>query len=133
MNAFNDLRALVVDDQSMMAELLKSILGKLGFVDVAVAESGAEALERLRSERFHLVLADLKMEPMSGLRLVQFIRADAALKDTCVLMATASRDIASAASAKHVGVDDYLLKPFTPATLRARLEKLMPLLRRADG
>jgi two-component system chemotaxis response regulator CheY len=112
---------LVVDDTEMMGELITAMVRRIGFGTVNRVQDGMTALIMLRSKPYGLVISDLNMEPVSGLQLLRTIRSDSALRSLPFLMTTASLDVANAAAAKHAGVDTYLLKPFTPDLLRAKI------------
>jgi two-component system chemotaxis response regulator CheY len=112
---------LVVDDQEMMTELITVILHRIGFDAVEQAFDGPTALAMLGQRSFGLVISDLNMEPLSGLQLLEIVRKDEKLRHIPFLMTTASLDTANAAAAKAAGVDTYLLKPFTPDLLRAKV------------
>ena len=113
--------ALVVDDQAMMVELISVMLRRIGFETVDGALGGPEALELLRSRRYGLIVSDLNMQPMTGLELLERVRGSESGGDTPFLMTTASLNTAYAAAARSAGVTNYLLKPFTPDLLRAKV------------
>ena len=71
---------LVVDDYKTMVRIVRNLLNQLGFANVDDASDGASALAKLRAKRFGLVISDWAMEPMSGLELLQAMRADPDLK-----------------------------------------------------
>jgi two-component system chemotaxis response regulator CheY len=116
---------LVVDDQEMMAELISVMVRRMGFDRVDTVLSGTEALRMLRDGSYGLVISDLNMEPMSGLQLLQAVRADTCLGPIAFLMTTASLNTEHATAAKAAGVSNYLLKPFTPDLLRARVQNTL--------
>ena len=101
-------RLLLVDDESAIRVALSKLLRSHGF-EVETAESGHAALDRLRSERFALMLCDVRMPGMSGLDVVP--QALALDPDLTVMMLTAVNDAASATDALSKGAVDYLLKP----------------------
>lgn len=131
MRSFEECRALVVDDQRMMTTLLSTILSRIGFLEVQVAHDGEAALALLGRERFDLVLSDIRMEGMDGLRLLSAIRQEPALAGLPVVLTTIGTDPAVILNARRLGASDILLKPFSPETLRARLERLPALPRAA--
>jgi two-component system, chemotaxis family, chemotaxis protein CheY len=118
-------RILVADDQHMVTRLLTILLAKLGFEDVVIVHDGEAALERLRSERFDAVLADIKMEPMSGFHLVSAMRKDERLAKMPVVLMTGANDPSLPVAAKRVRADGFLMKPFTPLALRQQFERVM--------
>ena len=107
-------RVLIVDDEPAVAHALRDYLADDGH-DVEVALSGAEAVERVTRQRADLVLLDITMPGMSGLEVLQRIKA---IDDTIpVVMATANADEGLAQSTLALGAFDYLMKPFEFARL----------------
>jgi two-component system, chemotaxis family, chemotaxis protein CheY len=113
---------LVVDDYREMARLVRTQLTDLGFRQVLTAEDGATALALVRSRSIGLVISDYNMKPMNGLQLLREIRLDKLLVWLPFIMISGSGDEQAIVEAKRAGVTDYLLKPFTRATLKAKLE-----------
>ncbi|GAA5019939.1 hypothetical protein GCM10023258_08060 [Terrabacter aeriphilus] len=110
---------LVVEDNHDMRDYI--VRHVVEDYDVVTVRDGVEALARLRSARPSIVLADVMMPRMDGLTLVREIRADPALRDLPVVLLSARAGVdASAAGLEH-GADDYVVKPFQPRELRARL------------
>lgn len=109
---------LIVDDASLMVEVMTALLRRLGFVDIDAAVDGSSALRMLRAKRYGLVLSDLNMQPMNGLELLREVRTDPDLKPTPFILTTTSLHAASVVAAKRAGVDTYLLKPFTVSQLQ---------------
>jgi two-component system, chemotaxis family, chemotaxis protein CheY len=117
-------RFLVVDDFSTMRRIVRNLLKELGYTNVEEAEDGAVALQRLRGDHFDFVVSDWNMPNMTGLQLLQAIRADAALKSTPVLMITAEARKENIIEAAQAGANGYIVKPFTAATLDEKLAKI---------
>ncbi len=117
-------RFLVVDDFSTMRRILCNLLKELGFMNVHEAEDGADALAKLRAERFDFVVTDWNMPNMSGIELLQAIRADAKLKHLPVLMVTAEAKRDNIIMAAQAGANGYVVKPFTAAKLDEKLMKI---------
>jgi DNA-binding response OmpR family regulator len=103
------LRILVVDDEPAILRTLESFLGLRGY-DCQTETDPAAALARLEGEIFHLVLTDLVMPGLDGMELIRRLRAGRALTEVIVMTAFSSLD--RALEAYHLGVSDYLLKPF---------------------
>ena len=122
---YNNLPILVVDDYLAMVTTTRRMLQTLGFVNVAAANDGVSALAALRSMPYQLVISDLRMEGMDGLTLLIEVRADPALRDIPFIMLTASGEIDYVAAAKRAGVTDYIIKPFSVATLKAKLNAVL--------
>lgn len=116
---------LVVDDHQLMIDLITRLVRKIGFEDVGQTLDGNEALQMLRAKRHELVISDLNMGAFGGLQLLRAVRSDESLSHTRFLMVTADRKTANVALATKLGVDAYLLKPFTPAHLQAKLVEVL--------
>jgi two-component system chemotaxis response regulator CheY len=112
---------LIVDDHPMMVDIMTRMIRRLGFEDVEHAADGDEALQRLRKRRHELVISDLNMGAFGGLQLLRAVRSDETLRHTRFLIVTADCRTANVTVANKLGVDAYLLKPFTPAQIRAKL------------
>lgn len=114
-------RVLVVDDQAVTREIVTAICRKLGLGTVDTANEGGEALAQLRQKSYAIVISDWNMTPMTGFELLRAVRADATLAKTKFLMMTARADAEAVLAAKRFGVDNYLIKPFSPRTLQEKL------------
>ena len=119
-----DTKFLVVDDFSTMRRIVRNLLKELGFVNVQEAEDGVDALNKLRSESFDFVVSDWNMPNMTGIEMLQAIRADANLKPLPVLMVTAEAKKENIIMAAQAGASGYVVKPFTAATLDEKLKKI---------
>ncbi len=123
-------RLLIVDDERGIVIALKGLFTKEGY-EVETAESGEEALEKVKAGLFHVIITDLSMKGMSGLDLLRKVRE---LDPHCaVLMITAYGNQRIAVEAMKAGAEDYLPKPFDNDELRLKVRKVMEtqLLRRA--
>ena len=116
---------LVVDDYKTMVRIVRNLLHQLGFDNVDDANDGASALVKLRAKRFGLVISDWAMEPMSGLELLQTMRADPALETLPFIMITAENRSERIARAEQAGADGYIVKPFNAEALRDRIARVM--------
>ncbi|WP_374970746.1 ATP-binding protein [Terrabacter sp. BE26] len=110
---------LVVEDNHDMREYIARHV--VNDYDVVSAQDGIEALEQLRLHRPSLVLADVMMPRMDGLTLVREIRSDPALRDLPVVLLSARAGVEASTTGLLEGADDYVVKPFDPQELRARL------------
>jgi putative two-component system response regulator len=104
------VKILVVDDDENIRDLLTNRLSKQGF-DCMSAESGASAIQLINTKRFDAVLADVHMPGMSGIELLQHLKARD--PETTVLMITGNDTTTDAVIAMKLGADDYILKPFS--------------------
>ena len=116
---------LVVDDYQTMVRIVRNLLHQLGFAEVDDAHDGASALAKLRAKRFGLVISDWAMEPMSGLELLQAMRADRKLATLPFIMITAENRRDRVALAEQAGANAYIVKPFNAEALRERIARVM--------
>ena len=116
---------LIVDDYKTMLRIIRNLLKQLEFDNVEEATDGQEALTKLRSGNFGLVISDWNMEPMTGLDLLKEVRADTRLKSTPFIMITAESKTENVVAAKQAGVSNYIVKPFNAETLRDKISKVL--------
>jgi len=119
-----NIRILIVDDFSTMRRIVKNLLNDLGFTNTAEADDGTTALVELKKARFDLVITDWNMPGMPGIDLLRAIRADPAMSTLPVLMVTAEAKRDQIIEAAQAGVNGYVIKPFTAATLKDKLDKI---------
>jgi len=112
---------LIVDDYKTMLRIIRNLLKQLGFNNVDEATDGSAALQKMRDRSYGLVISDWNMEPMSGLQLLQEVRADAQLQGVPFIMVTAESKSENVVAAKQAGVTNYIVKPFNAATLKTKL------------
>lgn len=119
----NAIRVLVVDDDFNVADVHRAYVEELPqFVVVAVAHTGAQALRALSELQPELMLLDIHLPDMSGLEVLQRMRARPHGTEVDVLAITAAREVETVRAAMAGGVTDYLVKPFTLRVFRERLE-----------
>jgi two-component system chemotaxis response regulator CheY len=119
-----NIKILIVDDFSTMRRIIKNLLRDLGYVNTAEADDGLTALPMLKSIHFDLLVTDWNMPGMQGIDLLRTVRADPALASLPVLMVTAEQKKEQIIEAAKAGVNGYIVKPFTAATLKEKLEKI---------
>lgn len=119
-----NIRILIVDDFSTMRRIVKNLLNDLGFTNTAEADDGTTALAELKKASFDLVITDWNMPGMPGIDLLKAIRADASMATLPVLMVTAEAKREQIIEAAQAGVNGYVIKPFTAATLNDKLTKI---------
>jgi two-component system chemotaxis response regulator CheY len=119
-----NMKILVVDDFSTMRRIIKNLLKDLGFTNIQEADDGNTALPMLQQGDFDFVVTDWNMPGMQGIDLLRAIRADEKLKRTPVLMVTAEAKKEQIIAAAQAGVNGYVIKPFTAATLKEKLTKI---------
>jgi len=122
----NDMNILVVDDFSTMRRIIKNLLHDLGYAKVTEADDGNTALPLLKAGNFDFLITDWNMPGMPGLELLKQVRADARLAKLPVLMLTAEAKREQIVEAAQAGVSGYVIKPFTAATLKEKIDKIFP-------
>ncbi len=119
-----NMKVLVVDDFSTMRRIVKNLLRDLGFTNIQEADDGNTALPMLQGGDFDFVVTDWNMPGMQGIDLLKAIRADANLSHIPVLLITAEAKKEQIIMAAQAGVNGYIVKPFTAATLKTKLDKI---------
>ena len=121
----SDLRILAVDESSTMRRIIINTLKRAGFVNVIEASDGKEALAKLETEDINFVITEWNMPEMDGLTLVSNMRKSDSHSKTPVLMVTTRSVKEDVVEALKAGVNNYILKPFTPDTLKEKIEKTL--------
>src|SRR5690606_35090149 len=111
-------------DFSTMRRIVKNLLNDIGLTNTTEADDGTTALVELKKASFDLVVTDWNMPGMPGIDLLKAIRADPALAKIPVLMVTAESKREQIIEAAQAGVNGYVIKPFTAATLSDKLAKV---------
>jgi len=119
------MKFLVVDDYSTMRRIVKNLLHDLGYANVTEADDGNTALPLLNSGGFDFLITDWNMPGMPGLDLLKAVRASDKLKKMPVLMLTAEAKREQIVEAAQAGVNGYVIKPFTAATLKEKIDKIL--------
>ena len=119
-----DMKILVVDDFSTMRRIIKNLLRDLGFTNTDEADDGSTALPMLQTGKYDFLVTDWNMPGMTGIELLQHVRSDANLKSLPVLMVTAEAKRDQIVAAAQAGVNGYVVKPFTAAVLKEKIEKI---------
>ncbi len=114
-------RILVVDDNDDNRYTLTLYLDLEGYTDVETAQDGEEAIARLDAAGFDLVLLDVMMPKVDGYQVLTWLKNQARLRDLPVIMISALNEMSSVVRCVELGAVDYLLKPFNPVMLKARL------------
>lgn len=120
----NDMKILIVDDFSTMRRIIRTLLRELGFTAISEADNGKTALPLLQNGNYDFLITDWNMPGMSGLELLKAIRSNASISSIPVLMVTAEAKRELIVEAAKVGVNGYIVKPFTAETLKAKIEKI---------
>ena len=120
------MRFLIVDDSATMRRIVVNSLGKLGYTDVVQAEDGVDALSKFDAS-ISFVITDWNMPRMSGTELATALRARPDGKTVPILMVTARSERDDIVEALSRGVNNYIVKPFTPQVLKEKLDSLAAL------
>uniref|UniRef100_E6QXG6 Response regulatory domain-containing protein n=1 Tax=mine drainage metagenome TaxID=410659 RepID=E6QXG6_9ZZZZ len=123
---FTKKRVLIIDDSSAMCASLKHTLGNLGIGKCETSNSGNEAIFRIRQREFDIIVCDYCLgEGSDGQQILEQLRKSSLISPSVAfLMVTAERGYEKVVSCAELAPDDYLLKPFTPETIRLRLERV---------
>lgn len=124
MPAASAIKVMVVDDQTSMRAMIRRALQDLGFKDIRDKAGAVEALEDVKSDRVHLIISDYNMPEMDGLQFLEQVRADGVIGKTVFIMLTGSSDREIVQRAAALGVNNYLVKPFAPAALKEKIERV---------
>ncbi len=116
------MRILVVDDSSTMRRIIINTLNKLGYKECHEAANGREGVERLATIQVDMVITDWNMPEMSGIEFIKAVRGNEATKHLPVLMVTTNAAQDDIVQALHAGVNNYVVKPFTPDTIKDKIE-----------
>lgn len=118
------MKILIVDDFSTMRRIIKNLLRDLGFNNTQEADDGTTALPILQAGGIDFLITDWNMPGMQGIDLLKTVRADDNLATLPVLMVTAETKREQIIEAAQAGVNGYIVKPFTAATLKEKIEKI---------
>jgi two-component system chemotaxis response regulator CheY len=124
MPAASSIKVMVVDDQASMRAMIRRALQDLGFKDVRDVGAASEALSTIRTDRVHLIISDYNMPEIDGLQFLELVRKDPVIGKTVFIMLTGSSDREVVQKAAALGVNNYLVKPFAPAALKEKIERV---------
>ena len=124
---FENLKALIVEDNAHMRSLLRALLNSIGIKDISEAAHGGTAVEILRERKCDLVLTDLAMKPMDGLEFTRHVRGSEQSPNPFVpiIMITGHTERHRVEAARDAGVTEFLAKPITAANLFARIAEIV--------
>lgn len=120
-----NINILIVDDFPGMRGLIKGILKNMGFNNFFEAQDGAIALSLIEKEKIDLIISDWIMPNMTGLDLLKAIKGSERLKGIPFLIITADGSKENVLAAIEAGVSSYIVKPFTPETLQAKVQNVL--------
>ena len=120
------MKLLVVDDSSTMRRIIKNTLARLGYKDILEGEDGLQGWNVLNENTdIGMLITDWNMPEMNGLELVKKVRGDARFKDLPIIMVTTEGGKAEVITALKAGVNNYIVKPFTPQVLKEKHAAVM--------
>ena len=120
-----NMDVLIVDDYKTMLRIIRNLLKQIGFLNVDEAIDGSDALKKLQEKNYGLVISDWNMEPMTGLQLLQEVRADDRMGAMPFIMITAESKTENVVAAKQAGVSNYIVRPFDAATLKSKISSVL--------
>jgi len=118
------MKVLVVDDFSTMRRIMKNILKQIGFTNIFEADDGTTAIEELKKNKIDLIVSDWNMPKMTGIELLNHVRATDDYKTVPFLMVTAEAQKQNVIEAVQAGVSNYIVKPFTADQITDKLNKV---------
>jgi DNA-binding response OmpR family regulator len=121
-----DLRILVVEDNDEISEAMSFYCSAKKDIECNVVNNGQEGLERIRNDKFDLVLLDLAMPDFSGWDVIKSLKQDESIKSKNIVIFTASSDQVVLNDIRDSGVKDVFKKPFSLDQLTALIEKYRP-------
>ena len=120
-----DLKILAVDDSPTMRRIILNTLKRAGYTDVVEAVDGKDALAKMEVDDFNFVITDWNMPEMDGLTFVTTLRKSDKHKKLPILMVTTRSVKDDILEAMKAGVNNYIVKPFTPDTLKEKIEQVL--------
>lgn len=120
------MKILVVDDSSTMRRIIKNTLNHLGYTNLLEAEDGVQAWDLMtQNTDINVLITDWNMPNMNGLELVKKVRGEEKYADIPIIMVTTEGGKTEVITALKAGVNNYIVKPFTPQVLKEKLETVL--------
>ena len=120
-----DRTVLFVEDSPTMRRIISNSLSRIGFKEVIESENGVDALEKAEGADIGLILTDWNMPEMNGYELVENLRGQDRFKDTPIIMITTRGMQDDVMTAIKIGVNGYIVKPFTPKILEKKIKEVV--------
>jgi two-component system chemotaxis response regulator CheY len=119
-----NLEVLIVDDHRTMLKIIRNILNQIGIKKIDEAFDGEQALTKMKLKKYDLIISDWNMEPMTGLQLIEQVRAKAeyAHQNAPFIMVTAESKPENVMEARKAGVDNYIVKPFSADVIMSKIK-----------
>ncbi len=122
-----EFTCLVVEDSPMMRQLLVFALSRVKNLRVVEADDGVDGLRKLAGQKFDLILTDINMPIMDGLKLVKRVRSDAMHKDTPIIIITTEGSTEDRQRALQLGANAYITKPIQAPQVIAQVKALLKI------
>ena len=119
------IKVLVVDDQNSVRQMTRMTLEEIGFRHIHEAENGVQAMETASLQPLDLIISDFNMPEMDGLGLLRAVRGHPIVRKVPFILLTGRGDKELVVKSAQAGVNNYLVKPFTAAILREKIEQVM--------
>ena len=124
-----DIKILIVDDMTTMRKIIKNMLSQIGFTNITEADDGAVAWPMIENAitsgvPYEFIVSDWNMPQMSGLDLLKHVRATPGLEKLPFLMITAEAEQGNVVIAVKAGVSNFIVKPFSAAVLKEKIDKI---------
>jgi len=116
-------KILIADDNENIRDALTYLLEDEGY-DLLLAKDGADTLRKVRERRPDILFLDIMMPEMNGYDVCRTIKNDPQLKSTYIIMLTAKGQVAEQERGKEVGADEYIVKPFSPMEILAKVKNI---------
>ena len=123
----SDLSCLVVEDSPMMRQLIVFALARFKNMSVTEADDGVTGIKKLSGNKFDLVITDINMPIMDGLKLIKKIRSDATHKDVPIIVITTEGSDEDRARALSLGASAYITKPIQAPQVVSKVKELLSL------
>ncbi len=120
-----DYSCLVVEDSPMMRQLVVFALGRIRNLSVTEADDGVDGLRKLASGKFDIILTDINMPIMDGLKLIQRVRMDATHKETPIVVITTEGGREDRERALRLGANAYITKPIQAPKVMTTVRELL--------
>jgi two-component system, chemotaxis family, chemotaxis protein CheY len=121
---YKSITCLIVDDLTIMRRYLKNALQDMGFIKIIEAEDGKIAYEKLEKGRIDFIITDWLMHDMDGIELSRHVRTNPNTKDIPILMVTVKDKKKDVEDALQVGINDYIIKPFSIELLKKKINNI---------
>jgi two-component system chemotaxis response regulator CheY len=119
------LKVLIVDDQFSVRQMIRLALEEIGVRNILESENGRDAFDKAVSQPLNLIISDFNMPEMDGLSLLRAVRSHQTVRKLPFILLTGRGDRDLVVKAAQNGVNNYVVKPFTNAILREKIEQVM--------